>query len=135
MLGTTAAPGHIEAVMLSIGSSTSGTSGDDGDGTAAEVTVICTAVSATSRRIVSMTVSGDSSGSMRQFTLAAAVCGSALAAWPPSSCVATQVVRSTALNQADPAESRRMAVVSPVSPTIRIRGAIVSGAEAAARVK
>ena len=32
MLGTTAAPGHIAAVMLSIGSSTSGTRGDGGDG-------------------------------------------------------------------------------------------------------
>ena len=39
MLGTTAAPGHIEAVMLSTGSSTSGTRGDAGEGTGSDVTV------------------------------------------------------------------------------------------------
>src|SRR6266545_3550728 len=100
MLGTTAAPGHIAAVMLSTGSSTSGTSGDGGDGFGSENTLTCTAVSATSRRMVSTTSSGRSSGSIRQFTFAAANCGSALYAWPPSSRVGTQVVRSTALNHA-----------------------------------
>ena len=64
---------------------------------------------------------------MRQLTLAAATWGSALFACPPSSRVATQVVRRTALNQAEPAASRRMAVVSPVSPIMRIRAAMVSG--------
>ena len=63
--------------------------------------------------MVSTTSSGRSSGSIRQFTLAAAVCGSALLAWPPSSRVATQVVRSTELNQGEPADSRRIAAVSP----------------------
>ena len=35
-------------------------------------------------------------GKMRQLTLARARCGSALVAWPPSSMVATQVVRIVA---------------------------------------
>ncbi len=135
MLGMTAAPGHMDAVMLSTGSSTSATRGEGGDGTAGDVTVTCTAVSFTTRRIVSTTASGCSSGSSRQLTLAAAVCGSALLAWPPSRRVATQVVRSTALYQAEPAASRRMAAVSPLSPTIRIRAAMVSGSAAAPRAK
>ena len=36
-------------------------------------------------------------GMIRQLTLAIASCGSAFTAWPPSSIVATQVVRSCAL--------------------------------------
>ena len=36
---------------------------------------------------------------------------------------------------AEPGRAFRIAVVSPVSPTIRIRAAIVSGSDAAAREK
>src|SRR5690242_15450651 len=127
MLGMTAAPGHIAAVMLSIGSSTSGTSGDGGDGTGGDVIATCTPVSLTTRLIVATTLSGDSSGSRRQLMFAPAVWGRALLAWPPSSRVATHVVRRTELSHAEPSESRRIAVVSPDSPTMRIRAAIVSG--------
>ena len=44
-----------------------------------------------------LTDAGDTPGRMRQLTLALAICGSALVAWPPSSLVATQVVRIIAL--------------------------------------
>ena len=47
MLGTTAAPGHMAAVMLSTGSSTSGTSGDAGDGTGSALTLTSAATAAT----------------------------------------------------------------------------------------
>ena len=46
---------------------------------------------------VRSTSSGSSPGRMRQFTLAAARCGSAFGACPASTIVATQVVRSIAL--------------------------------------
>ena len=46
---------------------------------------------------VACTDSGDTPGRMRQFTFARAICGSALLAWPPSSSVATHVVRIIAL--------------------------------------
>ena len=45
-------------------------------------------------------------GMIRQFTVAFAVCGSAFSACPPCSIVATQVVRSSALWNADLADSR-----------------------------
>ena len=54
--------------------------------------------SPTTRFIAASTSAGGSLGSMRQFTVARALCGSALSAWPPSRRVATHVVRKSALN-------------------------------------
>ena len=54
-----------------------------------------------------------SSGSTRQLTFAAASCGSAFFACPPSSCVATHVVRSVAFQGVDAFATRAIAAVSP----------------------
>ena len=66
-------------------------------GVPASTAVIETASSAITLFKAPRTFSVESPGSRRQFTLAAASCGSALRACPPSSIVATQVVRNCAL--------------------------------------
>src|SRR5437588_2996322 len=101
----TGTPGHISAVTRSIFDMISGLSGDDwrsGGGAlrfGLLAPIIVTAIfgSARTRASVPCVSAGVSCGSTRQLTLARAVCGSALLAWPASSRVATQVVRITAL--------------------------------------
>src|SRR5438093_3000438 len=68
--------------------------------------------SSKTRISVDLTSAGDSPGSNRQFTMARAVCGNALSACPPSSRVATHVVRSSAFSYGS-AESRATAALSP----------------------
>ena len=103
--GMTGTPGHISVVTFSIFDMTSGLRGDDwrcGGGAArfglfAPTIVTPIFGSASTRSSAACVSAGVSCGSIRQLTLARAVCGSALLAWPPSSRVATQVVRITAL--------------------------------------
>jgi len=71
--------------------------GEAGPGSAEEITETWIPSSAMTRRIAASTSAGTSSGSMRQLTVARARWGRAFSAWPPSSIVATQVVRSCAL--------------------------------------
>src|SRR6185312_10349019 len=66
------------------------------DGPRVSSRLTLTAGSATRSCSFWRTLSGDTPGKMRQFTLARARCGSAFVAWPPSSIVATHVVRSVA---------------------------------------
>ena len=61
--------------------------------------------SAITRSRVARICSGASPGKMRQLTLARAVCGRALGAWPPESMVATQVVRRRAFVVGDGGEA------------------------------
>src|SRR5208337_1653386 len=99
--GTTGSPGHIAASVRFNVSFNSGKRGDGGTATMgmsfpSEVfsgtKVILSLGSATTRSNVLRTSSGSSPGNTRQLTLARAVCGRALGAWPPDSMVATQVV-------------------------------------------
>src|SRR5438046_112035 len=64
------------------------------------------------------TRSTESSGNRRQLMLAAANWGKALLACPPSSCVATQLVRIIAFSGGDAAPIRRMASRSPSATRI-----------------
>ena len=72
---------------------TSGRSGDGLLGCASSTNATVIFGSASTSTSLSFTDAGDTPGRMRQFTFAVASCGSALFAWPPSSRVATQVVR------------------------------------------
>src|SRR5208337_2327784 len=106
IVGTIGIPGHMVAKVRSSAVVTSGSSGEGGTATMgmsfpsavfSGTTVILTLGSAATRSNVLRTLSGSSPGKMRQFTLARAVCGSALGAWPPDSIVATHVVCSNEL--------------------------------------
>src|SRR4051812_36809111 len=88
--GTTTTPGHIASVIDSIGRISSGNSGEGALGFASSMNDTATLGSATTSASFSLTAAGDSPGRIRQFTVAVAVCGSALLAWPPSTRVATQ---------------------------------------------
>ena len=68
-----------------------------GAGVASPTTLTLMRSSASAFLSVSSTCWSESVGSMRQFTIARADCGSALLACPPSRRVATQVVRISAL--------------------------------------
>ena len=76
---------------------TSGLLADGGLCTAVPLAMTATFSSAMTRASVRPTSSTDSSGMIRQFTVARAVCGKAFSACPASSRVATQVVRICAL--------------------------------------
>src|SRR3954465_6814580 len=97
MTGPTTAPGYISLVSDSTRFITSGRSGDGLLGCASSTNSTLTFGSATISISFALTDAGDTPGRMRQLTLALAICGSALVAWPPSSFVATQVVRIIAL--------------------------------------
>src|SRR5215467_11752449 len=106
MVGTKGMPGHILVKVFSMALVTSGSSGEGGTGTtgttfpsgsACATMLIFTFGSLATRWRVFRISCGSSPGKIRQFTLARAVCGSALGAWPPESIVATQVVCSKEL--------------------------------------
>ena len=80
---------------------TSGVNGDGALATASSIAVTEIFESASTRINVDLTSDGDSPGRIRQLTTARASCGSALSACPPSSRVATQVVRNNALSWVD----------------------------------
>src|SRR5512143_2243629 len=118
-MGTVAAPGHTVLVTADTAFIKSSRNGDDGPGCGAPSIFTATAVSATTRWSVDVTYSAGSSGSTRQFTLAAASCGSAFFACPPSSSVATHVVRNVAFHAVDAAATRAIAAVSPLATAAR----------------
>ena len=97
MTGITGTPGHICSVTRSMGPITSGRSGEGALGLASASGVTPMPSSASTRTRVVRVSSEESPGSIRQFTLARAVWGSAFKACPPWSIVATQVVRIMAL--------------------------------------
>src|SRR6478735_1825760 len=92
--GTIGTPGKYCATSFSAGPITLGSSGGalatGRIGGTGVIVTLGSPIAATSAAWVSSTVRP---GNMRQLTLAAARCGSALLACPPSSNVATQVVR------------------------------------------
>ena len=65
------------------------------------------------------TYSTESSGRTRQFTLAAASCGSAFLACPPSISVATQVVRSVAFQAVVACATFCIASADPPAAAVR----------------
>src|SRR5690349_8561782 len=95
--GTTGTPAHISLVICSIGCITAGLSGEGGLGCAVPFGVTLMRLSSTIFTKVCCVWAAVSVGRMRQLTRARAVCGKALSACPPSSRVATQVVRIVAL--------------------------------------
>src|SRR5580700_974628 len=96
-MGTTGTPGQNCAVSLSIGFRRAGVRGGGGEeGPRVSRVVTLTSGSAITRSRSARTDSAETPGKMRQLMLARARCGSALVAWPASSIVATQVVRSVA---------------------------------------
>src|SRR5579871_2406332 len=97
MSGTIGNAPQIDAVTELITLSTAAGRIDGGLATAVSGSVNATAVSATTERSVCSIVDASTPGMMRQLIVAVARCGRALRAWPPSSIVATQVVRSCAL--------------------------------------
>ena len=97
MFGMIGSGPHMERTAVVITRSTSAGSGDAGLAMLSRSDSTAIDVSATRRRIVLSTSLGSVPGSMRQFTTACALCGSAFSACPPWSCVATHVVRSNAL--------------------------------------
>src|ERR1700753_2734932 len=108
MIGVTGVPGQIAFTSLRIGSKTSGNGGGGTIALRSGAVSETTPVSATyftesfgsSKSLMSSLriSSGECPGKMRQFTLACAVCGSALLAWPPERRVATHVVLKLELN-------------------------------------
>src|SRR5262252_831689 len=97
ILGTTGTPGHIFEVTRVAASRTSGRRDEDGPRENSPIDLTETCSSATTFLRADSTYSGESSGRTRQFTVAAASCGKAFSAWPPSSMVATHVVRRVEL--------------------------------------
>src|SRR5215469_687386 len=93
--GIKGTPGKYFATRFSAGPIILGSSGGGKaigrTGGTAETLTQGSSIAATRAAFVSCTVSP---GKIRQLTLAEARCGNALLAWPPSSRVATQVVRS-----------------------------------------
>src|SRR3954469_6820672 len=131
--GTTTTPGNIALVNDSTLFMTSGRSGDGGLGLASLSNVTTTFGSAIVSTMVLRTDSGATPGRMRQFTLAVAICGSALFAWPPASRVATQVVRITEFQNGSRAERRAAAARSTVgAATARMSAATAGSASTAA---
>ena len=65
-------------------------------------------------------------GKIRQLTFARARCGNALVAWPPSSMVATQVVRRVAFQLGSFEDTRAIAFASAGSLTIAFIAAAMS---------
>ena len=97
MVGTTGMSPHIALVISVVAARTAGSIGsvDFGkSGSVGCVLVILMPVSAMMRANVARVSTELDVGTMRQFTFAVAVWGSALYAWPPDNRVATQVVRS-----------------------------------------
>src|SRR6266568_2214180 len=106
MVATTGMPGHILLKVFCMAFVTSGSNGEGGTGTTGTafpsgsvcVTMLILTLGSLATRWRVLRIScGSSPGKMRQLTLARAVCGSALGAWPPESIVATQVVCSNEL--------------------------------------
>src|SRR5438552_18367772 len=98
MIGTAGTPGHIVSVRRLTALNTSGRIGEAGPLLTSPGFDTFTSASANTLINVLRTYSTESSGSTRQFTFAAANWGSAFLACPPSSSVATQVVRSVAFH-------------------------------------
>src|SRR5579859_8042405 len=95
MVGMRGTPGHILAATCFTGPRILSVKGGGGDTGLKEPTgLILIPGSATTSWRVFCTSGIGVPGRMRQLTLALACCASALGAWPPSSMVATQVVRS-----------------------------------------
>src|ERR1700689_4533842 len=95
MVGTTGTPGKYLADSFSAGPVILGSSGGGtASGRPGGNIVTVTPASPITVSRVALVPSTVSPGKIRQLTFAAARCGSALVAWPPSSKVATQVVRS-----------------------------------------
>jgi len=109
IVGTSGTPGQSSALTFSAGPRISRVSGGGGERTAWCVGVSLILSSASTRTSVRVTSSTGSPGRMRQFTIARARCGSAFVAWPASTIVATQVVRTVALLNAVEEESRAIA--------------------------
>src|ERR1039457_58183 len=101
MVGSTMTPGHIVSVMRDMARRISGRKGEGAASSSWFAIEITTWSSPMAFLSVSTTYSGESPGCTRQLTLAAASCGSALRAWPPSSMVATHVVRSMEFQAGD----------------------------------
>src|SRR5262245_24075053 len=97
MTGTTTTPGNICLVSDSTAFITSGRSGDGWLGLASPTNDTVIFGLASTSTSLSLTDAGDTPGRRRQFTLAPAICGSALFACPPCRRVATQVVRISEL--------------------------------------
>src|ERR1043166_3000519 len=132
MIGTIGTGPQIALTDASMAANTSGLSGDAGLGTAVSIGVRCTDESLIARVSARSTAAGSSPGSIRQLTVAFAVWGSALGACPPSSIVATHVVRTRALYRG--VWLRRESVAASAVPlaTLRMSAAITGRAVDAA---
>ena len=97
MVGWIGTPGHSSAASRATACITSGCGGEGGAAIGRPLGVIVTLSSAMTRARMRAVSSTGSSGRMRQFTVARAICGSAFSTVPASSSVATQVVRICAL--------------------------------------
>src|SRR5215203_1513148 len=113
IIGTAGTPGQSDVVTAVMADMRSSRRGEGGPLWGVPSTVITIAVSAMIRWSVDVTDATDSSGNTRQLTFAVAICGRAFLAWPPSSCVATHVVRSVAFHAVDAPATRLIATVSP----------------------
>src|ERR1700679_2120588 len=119
MIGTVCTPGQIFSVVVVTAASTSGRIGEAGLAATGRIEVIETCSSLTTCFSADSTYSGESSGSTRQLTVAAASCGRAFMAWPPSSSVATQVVRRVAFQVGEAAATFCIASVEPAATAAR----------------
>src|SRR5450432_4735550 len=97
ILGITPRPGQCFAVAAVTALSTFWFMPVNGMGLGGSMGVTVILESASTWFSVRSTSAGLSTGRMRQFTVAVAVCGRAFSAWPPESMVATHVVRNCAL--------------------------------------
>ena len=91
MTGTTGTPGNIDVTIASVAVITSSLRTAGMLGVASSTSDTSIAGSASTFVSCVTTAATGTPGRIRQFTLAVASCGSALGAWPPSSCVATHV--------------------------------------------
>src|SRR5690349_13197192 len=135
MIGTTGKAPQIALTDASTALNTSGRRGDAGLGTAVSIGARCTDVSLMTRVSVFSTAEASSPGSIRQLTVALAVCGSAFGAWPPSSIVATHVVRMSALYSGVRLNRAIVAASAAPAATLRMSAAIAGLAVDAALEK
>src|SRR5262245_57439053 len=131
MIGTIGSGPQTAFTDASIAANRSGRSGEGGLGITGATGATSTDSSLITRRIVFSTWTGSSPGSIRQFTVAVAVCGNACSAWPAASSVGTHVVRSSALYNVV-LLSRAYTAASAVPFATRRMSAATAGAAAVA---
>jgi hypothetical protein len=115
MVGMSGTPGQSFAATVRMGPVMASVSAGGVDTSAVPTGVILRPGSASKRVSDACTSAMGTPGSIRQFTVAVARWGRAFGAWPPLTCVGTQVVRNMLFQPLSAAATRSAAARSPRS--------------------